>query len=81
MHDFARTLMDQMYKNYRQQLSILMSDMRPELDETELQQRSALVVAMMNGMMLFVGGKKKTSKHFKNLGTKAEQLALQIANN
>lgn len=81
MHSFARKLMDQMYANYRGQLSQLMADMRPELDGDELQQRATLIVAMMEGMMLFIGGKKKTSKHFKNLGNKAEDLALQIAHN
>ncbi len=79
-HKFAQTLMEKMYTNYSNQLFQLMRDMRPELEADELQQRAALIVAMLEGMMLLVGGKKKSTVSFDKLCRKAEHVALQIVN-
>jgi AcrR family transcriptional regulator len=79
-YKFAQTLVDKMYANYRRQLFQLMGDMRPDLEGDELQQRAALIMAMLEGMMLLIGGKKKTTMSFNKLCKKAEQVVTQIVN-
>lgn len=79
-HVFAQTLMEQMYENYRQQLSLLMQDIRPDLKIKELEQRAILIIAMLEGMMLLIGGKQNKSPPFKNINKNIEDAVLQIIN-
>ncbi len=79
-YEFARILMEKMYRNYRHQLFHLMQAMRPDLAKDELEQRALLIVAMLEGMMVLIGGRKKSSAPFNNLSEKTEAAVLDIVN-
>jgi AcrR family transcriptional regulator len=75
---FAKLLMEKMYENYRHQLSLLMQDIRPDLTVEEIECRAILIIAMLEGMMLLVGGKKKKTIPFENINKHTEDAVLQI---
>jgi len=79
-YEFARILMEKMYSNYRHQLFHLMQAMRPDLEDHELEQRALLIIAMLEGMMLLIGGKKKSSAPFNELSKKTQEAVLVIVN-
>ena len=55
-----------------------MKKVRPDLGNEDLEQRAALIIAMLEGMMLLIGGKKSTLSPFNTIKEKTEHAVLQI---
>jgi len=77
--DFILDTLDKMYSRYRAQLEDLLSELNPGLDAATRTLRAALIISLIDGLMIFIGGKNARHAALAELGAEAERQILRIA--
>ena len=77
--DFILDTLDKMYIRYRAQLENLLAEINPGLDGATLTLRAALIISLIDGLMIFIGGKNARHDALAELGAEAERQILRIA--
>jgi AcrR family transcriptional regulator len=77
--DFILDTLDGMYVRYRAQLESLLAEINPDLDDPTRVLRAALIISLIDGLMIFIGGKNARHAALATLGAEAEREILRIA--
>jgi AcrR family transcriptional regulator len=76
---FASTLMDRMLGRERKAIYLLIRGLNPEIADTEYMQRAILMVAQMEGLMLFRLDKNKRREEFLAVRASVRKALLMLA--
>jgi AcrR family transcriptional regulator len=77
--DFILETLDAMYCRYRARLEGLLGEVNPGLDERQRTLRAALIISLIDGLMIFIGGRNARHAALADLAAEAERQILRIA--
>jgi AcrR family transcriptional regulator len=77
--DYANRLLDRLYLHYRGYLSRLIANMRPGLPRREVESRTVQIVALIEGLTLFIGRNKPRHAAFREVVEDASASILKVA--
>lgn len=77
--DFILDTLDRMYIRYRARLEGLIEEINPGLPPAMRALRAALIISLIDGLMIFIGGKNARHAALAELGAEAERQILKIA--
>jgi AcrR family transcriptional regulator len=78
-NDFILDTLDRMYLSYRERMEALLEDVNPAVPAARRALRAALIIAIIDGLMIFIGGKNARHAALAELGEEAEREILRIA--
>ena len=77
--DAVQKILRSLYDHYCAQIAELIHTMHPKADQAELHQRAVLIVALIEGLTLFIGRKQTAKKAQKAIIQNARHQILRIA--
>jgi hypothetical protein len=77
--DFILDTLDGMYIRYRAQVEGLLEEINPALPPATRTLRAALIISLIDGLMIFIGGKNARHAALAELGAEAEREIVRIA--
>jgi AcrR family transcriptional regulator len=81
-HDeFAERAVSELYQHYCDQISSLLKDMDPNASKAERDRKAILIVALIEGLTLFIGHNKLKTGRRSTIRREARDNILKIANN
>ena len=78
-NDFILDMLDRMYISYRERMEALLEDVNPTVPAAKRALRAALIIAIIDGLMIFIGGKNARHAALAELGEEAEREIVRIA--
>jgi len=78
-NDFILDTLDRMYISYRGRMEALLEDVNPTVPAAKRALRAALIIAIIDGLMIFIGGKNARHAALAELGEEAEREIVRIA--
>jgi AcrR family transcriptional regulator len=77
--DYANRLLDRLYLHYRAYVGRLISNMRPALRAREVESRAVQIVALIEGLTLFIGRNKPRHAALREVVRDASASILKVA--
>jgi AcrR family transcriptional regulator len=77
--DYANRLLDRLYRHYRAYVGRLISNMRPALPARDVESRAVQIVALIEGLTLFIGRNKPRHAALREVVKDASASILKVA--
>jgi len=77
--DYANRLLDRLYLHYRAYIGRLIANLRPQAPRSEVESRAVQIVALIEGLTLFIGRNKPRHRALRRVVKDASASILKIA--